>query len=316
MAKGAILIASGPWPPEPWAAPIWAAEPDRPVFIWPDLADAAAIRYALVWHPPQGVLAKLPNLAVIFSLGAGVDHLVFQKDLPQVPIVRVVADDLTRRMSEWVTLQVLTHHRRAPAYARQQAARTWKELKQPAAADVRVGIMGMGVLGRDAAEVLVRLGFRVAGWSLHRAKVAGVESFFDVVGLEPFLRRTDILVCLLPLTRETRGILAMPLFAKLARDGPLGGPVLINAGRGGLQVDADIVKALADGTLVGASLDVFEQEPLPPSSPLWVAPNAVITPHAAAASAPEALVPGILARIADYEAGKPLTNLIDRASMY
>jgi len=314
--KGAILIATGPWDPAPWAAAVRAVEPDRPVFVWPDLPDPAAIRYALVWGPPEGLLASLPNLAAIFSLGAGVDHLVFQEGLPEVPIVRVVSSDLTRRMTEWVTLQVLTHHRQALAYARQQAARTWKELAQPQAADVRVGIMGMGVLGRDTAQVLVRLGFRVAGWSRRPTTVAGVEAFGGTDGLDPFLARTDILVCLLPLTAETRGILAMPLFAKLARDGALGGPVIINAGRGGLQVEADIVMALADGVLAGASLDVFEEEPLPAASPLWAAPNVVITPHAAAVSAPKELVPLMREQMAAYEAGRPFTNVVDRAAMY
>ncbi len=314
--KGAILIASGPWDPEPWAAAVRAAEPGRPLFVWPDLPDPAAIRYAMVWKPQDGLLATLPKLAAIFSLGAGVDHLIFQKGLPDVPIVRVVSTDLTERMTEWVTLQVLTHHRRAPAYARQQAGRTWKELPQPRAAQVRVGMMGMGVLGSDAAQVLVRLGFRVAGWSRRPTISAGVEPFSGTDGLDPFLRRTDILVCLLPLTADTRGILAMPLFRKLARDGALGGPVIINAGRGGLQVEADIVQALADGLLAGASLDVFETEPLPASSPLWTMPNVVITPHASATSAPAELVPPMLAQMAAHEAGKPFSGVVDRAAMY
>jgi glyoxylate/hydroxypyruvate reductase A len=314
--KGAILVTCDPWPAEPWVAAARAADPERPVFVWPNLPDPVAIRYAMAWRPPEGMLASLPNLVAIFSLGAGVDHIVLQKGLPDVPIVRIVSDDLTQRMTEWVALQVLTHHRRAPAYARQQAARTWKELPQPRAAQVRVGIMGMGVLGRDAAEVLVRLGFRVAGWSRRPTTVAGVEAFAGADGLDPFLARTDILVCLLPLTKETRGILAMPLFAKLARDGVLGGPVVINAGRGGLQVEADIVRALAEGVLAGASLDVFEEEPLPASSPLWTMPNVVITPHAAAASAPKELVPLMIEQMAGYEAGLPLTNVIDRVAMY
>jgi glyoxylate/hydroxypyruvate reductase A len=219
-------------------------------------------------------------------------------------------------MTEWVTLQVLMHHRRQRTYDAQQAARRWRELPQPAAAEVRVGIMGMGVLGRDAAEVLVRLGFPVAGWSRRPASMAGVESFAGADRLDAFLARTDILVCLLPLTAETRGILSMPLFRKLARDGALGAPVVINAGRGGLQVETDIVAALDDGVLGGASLDVFEVEPLPRTSPLWLHPRAILTPHAAAGSAPEALVPPILAQIATYEAGGPLENVVDRKAAY
>jgi glyoxylate/hydroxypyruvate reductase A len=318
MAKNGILIASGPWPAEPWAAPVREAEAGRVLQVWPDLGDLGEIAYALVWRPPEGLLARLPNLRVIFSLGAGVDHLVFQKDLPDVPIVRVVNPDLTQRMTEWVVLQVLMHHRRQRAYDLSQREGHWRELRQPPAADVRVGVMGMGVLGRDAAEVLVRLGFRVAGWSRKPSAMAGVESFHGAGGLDAFLARTDILVCLLPLTPETRGILSMPLFRKLARDGALGrGPVIINAGRGGLQVEADIVAAVEDGTLGGASLDVFEREPLDPASPLWRVSNSVIiTPHVAATSEPAAIMPLILDQIRDFEAGRPLRNLVDLKRAY
>lgn len=316
MGADAILIASGPWDPHAWANAVHDGDADRPVFIWPDVPERAAIRYILAWKPPRAALSGFPNLAVIFSLGAGVDHLLPADDLPDVPIVRVVDPDLTARMTEWVTLQVLLHHRRHLAYAAQQHLHRWRELPQPAAREVRVGIMGLGVLGRDAAEVLVRLGFTVAGWSRRPQAIAGVESFAGSDQLDAFLGRTDILVCLLPLTQETRGILGLPLFRKLARDGALGSPVLINAGRGGLQVEADIVQALDDGVLGGASLDVFEVEPLPKESPLWEHPKLAITPHSAAWSSPQTLVPPILAQIADFEAGRPLTNLIDRAAGY
>jgi glyoxylate/hydroxypyruvate reductase A len=317
LAKPAILIASGPWPAEPWAAPIRAADPERPVFVWPDLPDPTQIRYALVWKPPVGLLATLPGLEAIFSLGAGVDHFIFQDDLPTVPIVRVVSPDLTQRMTEWVTLQVLMHHRRQRDYDRLQAERRWHELRQPAAADVRVGVMGLGVLGRAAIDLLVRLGFPVAGWSRRPATIDGIEVFAGADGLAPFLSRTDILVCLLPLTPETRGILSMPLFAKLARDGALGrGPLVINGGRGGLQVEADIVAAIEQGILAGASLDVFEEEPLSPASPLWLLPNVVITPHVAAASDAATIAPEIIGQIMAYEAGAPLANLVDRAAFY
>jgi glyoxylate/hydroxypyruvate reductase A len=174
----------------------------------------------------------------------------------------------------------------------------------------------MGALGRDAAMVLKRIGFDVAGWSRRPSQVGGVASFHGADQLDAFLGRTDILVSLLPLTAETRGLLAMPLFLKLARDGTLDGPVLINAGRGGVQVEEDIVAAIETGILIGASLDVFGKEPLDPKSRLWRLPQVVITPHAAAASTPEALIPPILKQIADFEAGRPFGNLIDRAAGY
>lgn len=310
-----ILLATGSWNPEPWITAIRAGDPGRPLQVWPDLVDPSQIAYALVWEPPAGLLSRLPSLRAIFSLGAGVDTLVSQPDLPTLPIVRVVNPDLTQRMTEWIVLQVLIHHRRQLTYNRQQAAHVWKELRQPAAREVRVGVMGLGVLGRDAATVLRRLGFDVAGWSRRPADLDGIACF-GRDALDRFLKRADILVSLLPLTPETKGILSMALFETLARDGPLGGPILINAGRGGLQVEADIVTAIERGILVGASLDVFESEPLDSASPLWALPNVIITPHAAAASTPKALIPPILDQIRDFEAGKPLQHVVDRSTMY
>ncbi|HZP21315.1 MAG TPA: glyoxylate/hydroxypyruvate reductase A [Bauldia sp.] len=319
MKNGAILLATGPWDPEPWIASIRTAAPDRPLHVWPALPDRSAIRYALVWKPPAGLLGELPNLEAIFSLGAGVDHLVFQ-DLPDVPIVRVVSPDLTQRMTEWIVLQVLLHHRRQRAYDRQQAEHRWRELPQPVAQEVRVGVMGMGVLGTAAANALAALGFQVAGWSRRPREDTASNAFARYAGqsgLSPFLARTDILVCLLPLTRDTRGILAMPLFRQLARDGAPGrGPILINAGRGGLQVEADIVAAIGEGTLGGASIDVFETEPLPADSPLWDLPNVVVSPHVSATSAPAAIAPEILRQIDRYEADGTLANLVSREMLY
>jgi glyoxylate/hydroxypyruvate reductase A len=311
----AILLAPDPWDPAPWAAAIRAADPERPLFIG-GASDPEAIAYAVAWKPPHGMLARFPNLKAIFSLGAGADHLLADPTLPDVPLVRIVNPDLTQRMTEWVVLQVLTHHRQQLGYRRQQVSRVWSELPQPAASKVRVGIMGMGALGRDAADALKRLGFDVAGWSRRPASISGVTSFHGQDQLDAFLRRTDILVALLPLTPETRGLLAMPLFLKLARDGKLGGPVLINAGRGGVQVEEDIVAAIETGILIGASLDVFSTEPLDPGSRLWAMENVIVTPHAAAARTAEALIPPILKQIADFEAGKPFENVVERGAGY
>ncbi len=312
----ALLIAASGWNQEAWRAPIRALDPSRPAFLWPETGDPGQIGYALLWNPPAGVFAGLANLRAIFSLGAGVDAIVSRKDLPDVPIVRVVDPDLTQRMTEWVVLQVLMHHRRQRWYDAEQAARRWRIPPQPSAHDVRVGIMGMGVFGRSVADILVRLGFDVAGWSRGRHDLPGVRSFAGPHELGAFLGRTDILVALLPLTVETRGILSMPLFQRLSRQGKLGPPVIINAGRGGLQVEADIVAALETGILGGASLDVFEREPLDPQSPLWGRPNVVITPHVAGASAPAVLAPGILRQIAAFERGEPLQNVVDRNRGY
>jgi glyoxylate/hydroxypyruvate reductase A len=181
---------------------------------------------------------------------------------------------------------------------------------------VQVGIMGLGVLGRDAAEVLARLGFRVAAWSRTPREMAGIECFHGAAGLDAFLARTEILVCLLPHTPATEGILGLALLRKLKRDGALGGAYLINAGRGMLQVDADVLAALDEGSLAGATLDVFPTEPLPAASPLWTHPDVTITPHNSAASVPEEVVGYIVKQIEQFEDGQPLANVIDRASGY
>lgn len=252
---------------------------------------------------------------MVFSGGAGVDHVLKLPGLPDVPLVRFVDETLTTRMSEWVVLQCLLHLRQHLAYEAQRRRRLWRELAQPEAKDVTVGIMGFGVLGQDAAAKLKTLGFDVVGWSRSRKDVEGFETF-DAGGLDAFLARTDFLVGLLPLTPDTAGIYNTGLFTRLSRKGPFGAPVFINAGRGGSQVEADIVASLNDGTLHAASLDVFEQEPLPLESPLWGMDKAVITPHAAAASDVRALVRHVERQIARVESGEPLEFVVDRTAGY
>jgi glyoxylate/hydroxypyruvate reductase A len=184
------------------------------------------------------------------------------------------------------------------------------------AREVSVGVMGLGVLGGTAAAALQRLGFHVLGWSRTEKNIHGMETFDGPAGLLPFLQRTEILVCLLPATPATKGILNLAQFSRLRRDGGLGGAYLINAGRGSLQVDADIIAALDQGILAGATLDVFPTEPLPVSSPLWVHPKVTITPHNAAASMPHAIVANVLRQIDRHEIGMPLENVIDRRLGY
>jgi glyoxylate/hydroxypyruvate reductase A len=310
------LVITG-WDAGPWEQRFRAAAPGRDIRLWPDrLGNPADVAFAAAWLPPAGAFGAFPNLHAIFSLGAGVDGVLADRALPQVPVVRVVDPHLMRRMTEYVTLHVLMHHRRQRLYDEQQRGRAWHEHAQPRAGEVNVGVMGLGVLGRDAAEVLVRLGFRVAGWSRSPRLLPGVESFHGLAGLDAFLARTEILVCLLPHTPTTEGLLNLALLRKLKRDGALGGAYLINAGRGKLQVDADILAALDEGALAGATLDVFPVEPLPATSPLWTHPKVTITPHNSAASVPEEVVAYIVRQIERFEAGEGLENVIDRASGY
>jgi glyoxylate/hydroxypyruvate reductase len=313
----AILLAVSGLDRRAWEERFGALAPAREVRCWPErLGDPADVAYACAWQAPRGLFAAFPRLRAIFSLGAGVDHLLADPGLPEVPVVRVVDPDLTMRMTEYVALHVLMHHRRQRRYDAQQRARVWHEHAQPPARAVAVGVMGLGVLGRDAASALRRIGFRVAGWSRTPKTLAGVETFHGRGELDAFLRRTEILVCLLPATPATQGIIRLELLRRLKRDGAAGGAFLINAGRGALQVDADILAALEEGSLAGATLDVFPTEPLPAESPLWTHPKVTITPHNAAASDPGALVANVLRQIDRCEAGLPLEHVVDRARGY
>jgi glyoxylate/hydroxypyruvate reductase A len=308
------LLIIGSERAEEFAAAARTLAPDLDIRIWPDAGRLEDIRYALAWRPPAGVLRTLPGLQLIVSVGAGVDHLLSDPELPRVPVARYVDPDLTGRMVGYVTLHVLLHQRRMCEFAQQQSRRQWKYLPEPAAHEVRVGLMGLGVMGEASAKALGALGFKLYGWSRTPRQLEGVTCFAGRDGLPEFLAHVDILVCLLPHTPDTRGILNANLFRGLSRSGRhprLPGPVLINAGRGRLQVEDDIVAALDAGTLYAASLDVFETEPLPQSSPLWTHPRVVITPHNAAESEPAAIGRYTVRQVRAHMRGKPLDNIVD-----
>jgi glyoxylate/hydroxypyruvate reductase A len=311
------LLVAVTWETQPWVERFTRHLPGREIVVLGEEFNREKVRYVATWGPKPGSLDHLPNLEAIFSLGAGVDHLMGYPGLPDVPIVRVAQDDLTHRMSEYMVMHCLMYLREHARFAEAQRAKRWEQDRSPPiAADIRVGIMGFGVLGQDAAYKLKVMGFDVAGWSRTPKAVDGFTIYSGASGLDEFLARTDILISLVPLTPDTRGILNRNLFRKLARDGRLGGPILINAGRGGLQVEADILACLDDGTLKAATLDVFETEPLPEESPLWTHPRITITPHNSAVSEPEATARYIAAQIRRYEAGEPFQNVVDRVRGY
>lgn len=308
----ALLVVSAHKNLDEWTAELRRQVPDLELRFLPDVGDPADIEYALVWLPPPGLLAGLPNLKVIFSLGAGVDHLLRDPTLPDVPLVRMVEPGLTEGMTEYVCLHVLRWHRDAPSYERQQAGRVWQQVpQQRIARERRVGILGLGVLGQDAAQALVQLRFDVAGWSRTEKQVDGVTCFHGQEGLGRFLARTEILVCLLPLTPETENILDAKLFAGLPR-----GAVVINAARGRLQVEEDLLAALDSGHLSGATLDVFRTEPLPDDHPFWTHPKVTVTPHIAAITQARTGIRHIADAIARARSGEPLPHLVDRMRGY
>lgn len=313
-----LLVAIENWIPELWLDRFRRLAPDLEVVDAREDFDPDAVRFAAVWRPKPGLLAALPKLEAIFNLGAGVDALLTDPTLPDVPIVRIVDPDLTARMTEWVVMNVLARHRRMDDHRAAQGRAEWRAIHQPSAGSVTVGLMGLGVLGKDAAAVLGRLGFDLVGWSRSRQTVPGVETFAGAEELPAFLARTDVLVVLLPATAETRGMLNRELFRGLRGAEHMGGPVLINAGRGSLQVEADILAALDAGELAHAVLDVFEFEPLPKTSPLWAHPKVTITPHCAADSDADALGRRVIGGIRALMAGEAIdpAEIVDRRRGY
>ena len=299
-------------PSEPWTAALALHMPELDLRVWPELGDRAAIEAALAWQPQPGALARLPKLRLVHALGAGVEELLADPGLgPEVPVVRLVDPSMTQTMGEYVQLQVLRLHRRDFAYRAQQAAREWRELAQPAAAERRVGILGLGVLGSEAALRLKVLGFDVAGWSRIERKQKGIACFFGRDGLATLVARSDILVCLLPLTPETEAILDARLFAALPR-----GAAIVNCGRGAHLVEADLLAALDSGQVSAAVLDVFRAEPLPPEHAFWSHPRILVTPHAAAATSALTAAPLVAAALRRFAAGKRPANLVDRVRGY
>lgn len=295
-----------------WKPQLARLMPELEVRIWPKIGDPAEIDYALVWRPEPGLLASLPNLKLILSLGAGVDHILCDPYLPRgVPIVRLVDPYMTDAMSEYVILQVLRLHRQDPDYRAQQEKGLWLELDQKNAAERTVGILGFGALGQDAGRKLEGLGFDVALWGRRQRTVEGLRGYAGSAGLPALLGRSEILVCLLPLTAETEGILNAATLVMLPK-----GAALINAARGGHLVEEDLLAALASGRLSVAVLDVFRDEPLPASHPFWNHPRIVVTPHVAAATHPPTAAPIILDNIRRFEAGRPLLNRVDPAQGY
>ncbi|PXA99837.1 glyoxylate/hydroxypyruvate reductase A [Nostoc sp. 3335mG] len=299
-----------------WSEAFGKALAPYPVVRRGDDFDPADIRYIFVWKPRPDAFDGLTGLEAVLSLGAGVDALLKHPNLPDVPLVRFVDEGLSQQMSDYVVAHVTMHHRQYTRFQADQKARAWRQFYPPTADRRTVGIMGLGVLGQDAARRLIALGFTVRGWSRTPKHLDGLDCFAGNDGLDAFLGGTDILVNLLPLTPETTGILNYETFGKLRHGNLEGGPVIINAARGGHQREADIVRALADGTLGAASLDVFETEPLPQDSPLWSIENCYVTPHIAAISNENNGVRYFARIIAEHRAGRPLTNVVDRDRGY
>jgi glyoxylate/hydroxypyruvate reductase A len=278
-----------------------------------DAYEPADIVYAVSFRPPPGLLRTLPNLKAVFSLGAGIDGFLLDPDFPKdKPLIRFVDETLSREMAQFAVLHVLMQHRTVHFFGAAQAEGKWRQRMLPRRTeDTRVGILGLGEIGTVCAMRLRDLGFAVTGWSRSRKDVAGVKSFAGAGELDAFLGQCDFLVCVLPLTDDTRHILNAAAFAKLPQ-----GAYVINIARGGHVNEPDLIAALDSGHLSGATLDVFETEPLPEASPIWKHPKIIATPHIAAITSPLAAARSIVNGIATIERGEAPGNVVDMARGY
>jgi glyoxylate/hydroxypyruvate reductase A len=307
-----LLFAAAGERAESWAAAFAEVAPEIGFQPHQPGQDVSHIPYCLVWRAAPGLWPAMKSLKIVFGLGAGVERLLADHDLPKhVPLVRMVEPELTRGMVEYVLWQCLFHHRRVWELEAAQSCVTWRPHTYPAPWDRTIGIMGLGELGVAAAAKLVEFGFQVRGWSRSPKSLPKVESFSGADQLPAFLAKTEILVCLLPLTPETRGILDASLFAQLPR-----GASLVNAARGGHLVEADLTAAMASGQIAAATLDVFETEPLPENHPFWSTDRLYVTPHNASITDPRSAAWRIARQIARFEAGEELENVVDRARGY
>lgn len=296
-----------------WARAARDAMPGVEVRVWPDDGNPAEIEAVITFAPEPGSLLRYPNLRFIATTGAGVNEVLERgrRLPPGVPICRLVDDELTRGMAEYVLATVLRYHRQLDRYEAFQRQAHWNPLPWPEPAARRVGILGLGVLGTAAAGQLRHARFPVAGWTRRPKSVEGVDCHHGPAGLDAMLPATDILVCLLPLTPETTGIVNARTLAALPR-----GSYVINPARGGHVVDADLLSALDSGHIAHATLDVFHEEPLPPDNPFWRHPRVTVTPHVASLTVPESAARRIAENLRRSRAGEPLLDVVDPTAGY
>lgn len=294
-----------------WARLFALHAPDIPFLMWPHAADLSAVRYLAAWEPPSAIHDCLPNLEVLFCTGAGIDHIDLNAVPPSVAVVRMIESGIAEGMVDYVTLATLALHRDFFTYVKQKQTHEWRAHAFPTARRRRVGVMGLGVLGNAVLARLLFMGFDCAGWSRSPHTLTDVPCYAGPDGLPRFLQRTDILICLLPLTPETRGVLNSALFEQLAD-----GAALVNVARGGHLVEADLLAALDSGKLSNAVVDVTATEPLPTAHPFWEHPRIMVTPHIASMTQPDSAVAAVLENLRLHREGHPMNGLVDRRRGY
>jgi len=307
----ALLYKADPVRGEQWKRLFAEYAPDIEWRAWPDIGDPKDIRYLAAWQAPDDLETLLPNLQVLFALSAGVDQLDLDRLPTTLPVVRLLDPSITRGMCEYASFAVLSLHRDMLRYRQQQMARCWQaHLLQPAAKR-RVGVMGLGTQAQQILATLQTFGFDLSGWARSKHHIAGVECFAGAEQLPAFLGQCDIVVCVLPLTEQTKGILNRQLFQHLPK-----GAALVNMGRGGHLIEEDLLEALASGQLNAAVLDVLEQEPAAPDHPFWHHPQILLTPHIAAMTQPESAFRVLLENIRRHQRGESMLGQVDRKRSY
>ena len=307
----AVLLISEFHEPELWLPAIAEHLPDIEFRAWPDVGDVADIEVVLAYKLPPGFVASLPNLKAIINLFAGVDPILADPDLPDVPIGRMVDPAMANDMAQYVLLHALRYFRQMPIVETHQREHKWEWLKAPRIEDYTVGVMGIGAMGGRVAAMLAATGFIVRGWGRSPREIGGIESFHGEAGLEPFLGGTNILVNVLPKTAATIGLISARTLAMLPR-----GAYFINIGRGEHVVDQDLLAAFDSGQIAAATLDVFPTEPLPADDPYWDHPRVTVTPHHSGNIRISSNVRVLAENIRRALAGKAMLDPVDRARGY
>jgi glyoxylate/hydroxypyruvate reductase A len=294
-----------------WSALFAQQAPDIAFHVWPAPCDLNAVETLIAWEPKPELLARLPNLKLLYSVGAGIDHLDLAALPRAVQVLRMIEPGIIHGVVEYVCMAVLTAHRNLLDYREQQALQLWRTIDLVPACSRRVGVMGLGVLGQAVLTALGSFGFARYGWSRSARQLPAVTTYAGPDQLQAFLAQCDVLICLLPLTGDTRGILDQHTLAALPR-----GAVLINAGRGGHLVEPALLAALDSQQLSRAFIDVCETEPPPADHPYWRHPRIVLTPHIAGMTMPETAVPVVIENLRRHRRGEALRGLIDRTTGY
>ncbi|MCG4454402.1 glyoxylate/hydroxypyruvate reductase A [Pseudomonas sp. MMS21-TM103] len=307
----ALLYKADPVRGEQWKVLFAEQAPDIEWCAWPDIGDPRKIRYLAAWQAPDDLDTLLPNLQVLFALSAGVDQLDLGRLPASLPVVRLLDPGITQGMCEYASFAVLSLHRDMQRYRQQQTEKRWQAHRLVPAHQRRVGVLGLGLQARQIMLTLQPYGFALSGWARSRHHIPGVDCFAGAEQLPAFLGQCDILLCVLPLTEQTEGILDRKLFQQLPR-----GAALVNMGRGGHLVEEDLLAALASGQLSAAVLDVLQQEPAAPEHPFWHHPQILLTPHIAAMTQPQSAFAVLLDNIRRHQRGEPMLGQIDRQQGY